>query len=178
MNNQIKINYNKKYRIFNYIITSFFILIFIMPVIMFASDLIKKKIMPTHTYLIAFVYLIFIFICCNNLLKRILWINKCEIVLDDEKVKMCYLKKQYRNKGDHIPLKYKLAPFADGSHDYSYIKVLRNDIIYYADITDCYMTEHDINIITNKKKYKLDEDQFSKKNLEMICNEINKRINN
>lgn len=178
MQNQIRINYNEKYKIINFVITSFLILILIMPVIMFIFNLIKNKTMSIYTYLITFVYLIFILICWNNLLKRIFWINKCEIVLDNEKVKLCYLKKQYRNKGESIPLKYKLSPFTDGSHAYSYIKVLKNDIIYYTDITNCYMTKCSINIITNKKKYKLDGNHFSKKDLEMICNEIKKRINN
>ena len=175
MQNEIRITYNKKYKITNFIITSFFILILIMPEMFPLYNLINKKTISIQRYLITFIYLIFMFICCNILLKRILWINKCEIVLDDEKVKLCYLKKRYKKSNERLST-YMFAPFTDGSHSRSYIRVLENDIIYYGDITDCYMTKHDINIITNGKKYKIEEEQFNKEDLEKICNEINKKI--
>ena len=122
------------------------------------------------------------------MIKRILWINKCEILVKEDRIYVCYLKKKYRDTKQHIiPLKFIFAPFTDGSHARTYINILDSFVVPYNDIVICDFKKNinlknitgkndDLIIITKNKKHIISYEQFSKKDLLIVKEILNKKI--
>lgn len=134
------------------------------------------------------IWLFCLFLTIVSLIKTIKIVNKCQIELKDDMIVIQQVVKKYK-KSNFIerfcqPYIYKY----DAQRSVrDYIIILKREEILYKDIIKCDFISKlrvridqaygsDLGIITNKKSY-ISSFQFNKKDLEVIRDKINEKIN-
>ena len=142
-----------------------------------------------YTYFIA-IFLMSFFIAN---IKKYITLKKCKIVFDKDSVQLDILKRKYltkkQKKGLINRIKKSYYPIVNSASDSEYYNILISESIMYKDIINVdtiknlkvkmtYSHVNDLGVLTKDNNYFIDASMYSKKNIELIRDELLKRVNN